>query len=166
MDSCVKSELKECLTRRCVLVGVGNTARGDDGFGPLLVRKLRGKTSLALVDAGSVPENWLGPIGQMAPSVVIVADAVSLEAPAGSLCWVPPEKLEGVGVSTHAPSLDMFVSFLKQTIAAEVYILGAVPEKVGFNEPVSAVIRRAIDEVTGLISALSPPAPVSGLSEK
>ena len=37
----MKSVLKEIFKGKIVIVGVGNTLRGDDGFGPMLIEKLK-----------------------------------------------------------------------------------------------------------------------------
>ena len=150
--------LEQHIKPGSLLVGVGNTLCGDDGFGPLVIKLLQGKTSLSLLDAGSAPENSLGKIGKLAPSEIIFIDAISLEASAGSLHWIEPDELEHLGISTHAPSLDLLVSFIKQNNQnAQVHLVGTVPVQVGFGTAMSDEVRQAAEELVGLISTLYPP---------
>ena len=54
----IAERLAECAEHPCVLVGIGNSMRGDDGFGPLVVDLLGDKTSVPLFNVGETPENW------------------------------------------------------------------------------------------------------------
>jgi len=156
MDPPIEKMLADCIERGCVLVGIGNLSRGDDGFGPALVRRLRADTSVPLIDAGDVPENFLGPITKSGKPVVVFADAVLLDAPPGSLHWIRPEELEAGAVSTHAGSLGLAATFIKQTTGAEVYVLGVVPKNLRFGDAVSRTVMRAVDFVATAVSQLSP----------
>lgn len=156
MDPRIKKMLSDCIGRGCVLVGVGNLTRGDDGFGPALIKRLHSNTSVPLINAGDVPENFLGPITKTEASVVIFADAVLLDAPEGSLHWVRVEELDAGGVSTHAGSLRLAAAFIKETTGAEVYVLGVVPKNLGFGDAISQAVCRAVDVAAAAVSELSP----------
>ena len=153
----IADRLAQSLKHRCALVGVGNRLRGDDGFGPLVIDLLAGKTSLQLFDVGSNPENYLGPITDAAPEEVILIDAIAFDAPVGSLHWLEPDDLLAAGTSTHAPSFDMFVSYMAQSIAAQTHILGVVPAQMQITAEISGPVRTAADRLASLITALSPP---------
>lgn len=153
----IAERLAECIERGCVLVGVGNVMRGDDGFGPRVIEGLRCKTSLPLLDGGMAPENWLGPITRLSPAVVVVLDAVVLDAPTGSLHWLNPDQLQAAGVSTHASGLDMFLLFLAQAVAADVNILGTVPDRTGLGDSMSEEVGKAAEQLISIISQLCPP---------
>jgi len=154
----IQAKLRECLKQSCLLVGIGNPLRGDDAFGPLVIEALRGNTKLPLLDVGSAPENFIGPLTRTAPAHIILLDAVSLEAPPGSLHWLEPSELEPSAVSTHAPSLDLLVSLIKQCSGeTRVHILGVVPSQVGFGDRLSDQTRQAVEQVTSMIAQLAPP---------
>ena len=69
-------QLNELRGSKTVLVGVGNTLKGDDGAGPLLCRELTGKICAELINAGTVPENYIQPIIHKKPQNLIIIDAV------------------------------------------------------------------------------------------
>src|SRR5574342_1091615 len=58
--------------KRVLILGVGNRLRGDDAVGPLLVEHLQGKVDIPLIDAGEVPENYLGPIEESGADMNII----------------------------------------------------------------------------------------------
>ena len=154
----IKDKLSQCVQRSCLLVGIGNTLRSDDGFGPLIIKLLRGKTFLPLIDAGSAPENVLGPISKLAPEEIILLDALSLEGPVGSLHWVEPSELDDIGISTHSPSLNLFVSFIKEYNAkAQIHLIGVVPERLDFAGEMTDKVRHAACELAEIFSSMCPP---------
>jgi len=156
MNSNALDQLERAVRLGCVLVGVGNTARGDDGFGPALIARLRGHTSLALLDAGPVPENYLERIARAQTPVVVFADALALDAPKGSLHWIQADDIGAGGASTHTGSLKIAALYLKQTCGAHVALLGVVAQDVRFGQPLSPPVARAIDTLAQTIVRLSP----------
>ncbi len=77
-------QLRERLQgKRTLILGIGNSMRGDDGVGPALIERLQGKVSATLIDGGEVPENYLGPIEAAGPEAVLIVDAADLKAAAG-----------------------------------------------------------------------------------
>ncbi len=154
----IRHNLHKCLKNKCLVVGVGNSLRGDDAFGPLAIKQLKGKTSLPLLDAGVAPENLMGPIRRLNPANIIILDAVSTDAPPGSLHWIDPNDLDQISVSTHASSLDLLFSYLKNdNPKVKMYILGAVPTRIGLGESISEPIDQALNEIVALFNELAPP---------
>ena len=107
-----RTALPPLLARRWLLVGIGNDLRGDDGFGPLLARRLIAR-SLPAIDAGMAPENVTGPILRAAPEVLILADATDLGAAVGTVRLLAATDLAEGGTSTHDPSLTMLLAYLE-----------------------------------------------------
>lgn len=143
--------LREHLRPGTVLVAVGNLLNGDDGFGPIVARGLAGKISLPILDAGCAPENILGSVMRLAPRKIIILDAVGCDGPVGSLHWIASDDLAPTGISTHGPSLEMFLCYVKEALAAEVYLVGAVAGHVGLGDAMSVEMRAAAAELVSLI---------------
>jgi len=153
----IKKKLANSVKQHCLLLGVGNVLRADDAFGPMVIKQLEGRTSLPLLDGGSAPENSLGAVCRLNASEIIIIDALCLKAPVGSLHWIEPDELENFSISTHAPSLDLLVSFIHQHNAeTQVHIIGVVPEKLDFGMGPSEKIRQAAEELAAIISSLCP----------
>ena len=54
--------LKRLLIGKVVIVGIGNSLRGDDALGPLLVERLKERVKVPCIDAGRSLENYIGKI--------------------------------------------------------------------------------------------------------
>src|SRR5574342_1429847 len=96
------TELKARLEgKRVLILGVGNRLRGDDAAGPLLVEHLQGKVDIPLIDAGDVPENYLGPIEESGADLVLIIDATDMDADAGAIGIFNIDQVQDKSVSTH-----------------------------------------------------------------
>lgn len=140
----LEERLAPLLTHPWLLVGVGSDLRGDDAFGPLLARRLSA-AGLPALDAGTSPESLTGPILRSGAEVLILADVGNLGAPPGTLRLVAPEAVVPGGSSTHDPSLDLLVAYLRAHRPFTVRILAVEPASLGLGAPVSAAVAAALE---------------------
>ncbi|MFH1407201.1 MAG: hydrogenase 3 maturation endopeptidase HyCI [Candidatus Omnitrophota bacterium] len=140
-------KLKELLKGKVVILGVGNRLRGDDGFGPALIERLKGKLDADLFDCGSAPENFLGKVIKLSPDIIIVADAADFGAGAGEIKIFDIDELKNIGFSTHNLSPKVFAEFLKAQIKAKIYLLACQPKSTSFGEGLSAEVASAIEQI-------------------
>mgnify|MGYP001470637271 CR=1 FL=1 len=133
--------------KRLVIIGVGNSLRGDDGVGPALVERLQGKTSATLIDASDVPENYLGLVAQAQPQVVVIVDAVELGASPGDLALIEAAQLGGAKATTHNTSLAPFVQILQADTGADIFLLAIQPRATLFGEGLSAPVRVTLERL-------------------
>jgi len=145
--------LRPILAGPAVLVGVGRAEQGDDGFGPAVVASLRGRTSLPLIDAGAVPENFLVPIASLKPRKVLFLDAADYGAEPGALALLEMDDVGSPG--THKPSLRLVKEFLEQQASARSYLLAVQPCKGG-GAGLSGAVRAAAAAVAGAVVILRP----------
>lgn len=150
--------LREILTGKTCLVGIGNNLRGDDGFGPYFIERLREKSLLPeenLMTVEDVPENYAFPISRMNVNCVVFVDAVILDAPPGTVVLGPLAALEEVGqiASTHKLSLHLTARVIEET-GKKVYLLGVVPESMEFGRGLSPVVRQSATELLSLAETL------------
>ncbi|MDI6698558.1 MAG: hydrogenase maturation protease [Candidatus Saccharicenans sp.] len=150
--------LRKLLAEKICLVGIGNHLRGDDGFGPYFIEKIREKSLLPeenLMTVEDVPENYAFPISRKDVGSVVFVDAVILEAPPGTVVLGPLEELEEVGqiASTHKLSLRLTARVIEEA-GKRVYLLGMVPETMEFGRELSPKIRRVTDELVGLLEGM------------
>ena len=133
-----------------VVVGVGNRLRGDDAVGPMVIDELAGSDGLALIDAGSAPENHLEPIVRLKPGLVVFVDACDFRGSPGEFREFGREELDRLAgglVSTHTLPLTMTVVLLGQQVEAEIALLGIQPERLDFNAGLSEPVRAALPRV-------------------
>jgi hydrogenase 3 maturation protease len=140
-------DLRALVHGRTVVVGVGNSLRGDDGVGPAVIARIRDLCSALCLDAGPVPENYLGPIVRANPDAVLLVDAVDLGLAPGSWSILSRDDLAESGLTTHTVSLGTFIDFLKTQIQGEVYVLSVQPETLEFGAELSLAVGETVDQL-------------------
>lgn len=73
---------------RVAVPGIGNHLFGDDGVGVLMARELTARAGrqadCLVLDAGTAPENFTGPLRRFRPDFVLLVDAAQLSAEPGT----------------------------------------------------------------------------------
>ena len=149
-------ELYEWLSgaKRVSVVGVGNVMRGDDGFGVEVVKRLKElgvPPNVQLIEAGQVPESFLGVMRRFKPTHILFVDAAIQGLNPGELRLLDPRDELGLPISTHKIPLRLLCDYVEQTIGSKTAILAAQPEHVGFGEGLSDPVRRGVEEAAGVI---------------
>jgi len=139
-----------------VIVGIGNTLKGDDGAGPLVCEQLSGKICAEVIDTGTVPENYIQKIIKKAPQNLLVIDAIDFGAPAGIINIFKPEQLDSFVLSTHTLSPRLFVDLVCKEITADVYFIGIQPAQMQLGQPQSSQVSEAIQRLVGALSEIFP----------
>ena len=150
------SKLRDSAT---VIVGIGNTLKGDDGAGLLVCEQLRrAKVCAELIDAGTVPENYIQPIIKKAPQNLLIIDAVDFGAPPGTISIFEPEQLNSFVFSTHTLSPRLFVDMIRSQLHVDVYFIGIQPAQTQLGQPISAQASQAVEQLTHTLTRIFPPA--------
>ena len=157
-DENVIEQLKKLRSSKTAIVGIGNILKGDDGVGPLICQQLHSKQICAeLIDAGTVPENYIQPIVRKAPQNLIVIDAIDFGAAPGTINIFKPEQLNSLVLSTHALSPHLFVDMIRKQIKTTVYFVGIQPAQTRLGQSVSAQVSRAVERLTCTLTEIFPP---------
>ena len=151
----------EHLKGRVLIVGIGNTFRGDDGAGPALIKRLKSRRSsracqtpacqLFLMDVGETPENFLGKMVECKPDTILFVDAADFGAPAGSINLIDAEDLSAGGFSTHSSSISLVIDYLRRETQAKILLLGMQPERLGMGDGLSKSVEKAIQKIEELV---------------
>jgi len=128
-----------------VILGIGNSLKGDDCAGPAVCQRIKGKVAAEVIDAQTVPENYIRPIIKNSPEFLLVIDAVDFEAEPGTIRLLDPESLSSLTLSTHVPSPRLFVDMLRQEIPLGVYFIGIQPGQTDFGQSPSSAVAEAIE---------------------
>jgi len=150
----VVERLERLRHRRMLIVGVGNTLKGDDGVGPSICQGLDGKVCAGVLDAGTVPENYIQQIVRKAPEGLLVVDAMYFGAEPGAVMIFQPEQLGSMAWSTHALSPRFFVEMVRGEIEVETLFLGIQPGQCRFGEGLSAEVAEAAGSVAEVLVGL------------
>jgi hydrogenase 3 maturation protease len=164
----LRDDLKARLQGTVLVVGIGNTLRGDDGFGPSMIERLEGKVSARLLDVGEVPESYLGRVLEQKARTILVLDAADMGEAAGTVAILEAEDLAECNVSTHQMPLELFFRYLRENSHADVFALGVQPKQISLGSEMSPEVESTaaiLSEV--LIELLSEaPAQLSGASRQ
>ena len=145
--------LKELLSTSTVLVGVGNALRGDDSFGPLVIRKiLTGGYPLNAIDAGTAPENYVSRIARLKPSLVVMIDAVHFGAEPGRTRVFRSSELGGASLTTHGMPLSAVMEEIQTRTGVPTLLLGVQPGRLTIGEPLSGPLQAALEDTLDTIA--------------
>jgi len=149
-------ELSEQLSNICsentLVIGIGNTLKGDDGAGCFVCQQLKDIAPEQVIDAGTVPENYIGPIIEKRPDVLVVVDAIDFGGSAGAVKIFATEELSSAVISTHTLSPRLFVDVICKSIPMDVWFVGIQPGQTALGEGLSAEVERATGMVAGILA--------------
>lgn len=147
----LEEKIRDLLKGRIVYMGMGNILRGDDGIGPKLVEELL-KKGARTVDAGTVPENYIGPVKRLEPDIIIMIDAVHLGREPGSVELLERDEiLENSGFSTHSLSPVLIMERLESETGAEVFMLAIQPADITLGAPLSPAVNNLLTTLPDLL---------------
>ncbi len=152
----LSEQLNKLRNSSTVIVGIGNTLKGDDGAGPLVCEQLRGKVCAEVIDAGTVPENYIRKIIKKAPQNLLIIDAIDFAASAGTINIFKPEQLDSFVLSTHTLSPRLFVDMVCGNIQVDVYFVGIQPAQMQLGQPQSEQVNESIQWLAGTLAEIFP----------
>lgn len=141
---------KRLFSGKIVFMGVGNVLKGDDGFGAVLARKIIGRVSFKVFEAGMAPENYLGALVKEKPDTVIIADTADTGEKAGKSSLLRPDALSGASFFlTHNSSLQLLLEFISaEGVKAEVFVLCAQPGTFALGGDLSPGVMEEIRKIS------------------
>jgi len=142
----LRAGLEEKISgRTCVVVGVGNELRGDDGAGVAVARQLAGKVPWTVIDAQTAPESFLMEIVHHRPQTVVVVDALDFGREPGAIDLIEAGAVCGQGPSTHGPAPVAFFEALNMMHPCRCVVLGIQPKGANLGASLSEPVRRAVE---------------------
>jgi len=152
----ILKQLNKFRDSKTLIVGIGNTLKGDDAVGPLICQQLTGKTSANLIDVGTVPENFIQPIIKKAPQNLLIIDAIDFSAPPGTTKIFKPKQLNKTAFSTHTLSPLLLLDVVCRSIKVDVYFIGIQPAQTKLGQSQSPHVTHAIQWLTKILSDIFP----------
>ena len=149
-------QLSKLRGSKTLIVGIGNTLKGDDGAGSVVCQELAGKISADLIDAGTVPENYIIPIIKKAPDNLLIIDAIDFSAPPGRVNIFKPDQLSNLIISTHTLSPRLFIDMICQDIKPHIYFIGIQPAHTQLGQTISAEVSDAMKWLEQKLSEIFP----------
>ncbi len=142
-----KNHLRKRLKGSIVALGVGNPLKGDDGFGSELAKRIKDKVNFTVYDCGTAPENYIGKIEKLEPDTVVIFDIAKAGNPFGTIKIFQIDDIPDSGLTTHDPSLKLFMNMLKETKDIDIFLLSVEPKQTEFGWNMSKEISRSLKEL-------------------
>jgi len=140
--------------KKVLLFGVGNRQRGDDGVGSYLLKRLQKKIRIPLLDAGDVPENYIGQIEKSGANFVLIVDAADFGASPGEIALIELSDLKKIGASTHTANLSLLLKVIPKEKRPETLLVAIQPGSTLPGKGLSDAVRNSLDGLDALFVRL------------
>jgi len=144
-----------------LVLGVGNTMKGDDGVGPYVVQRLlaagadrpacEASQSISAIDCGTVPENFTSSIRRLRPRLLVIVDAADMGLEVGEYRAIAGARVGSLGLSTHSMPLSLFMTYVSDLVGS-ILLIGVQPRTMALGDRLSAEVSAAGDTLVGLLT--------------
>jgi len=150
-----------------VVLGIGNTLKGDDGIGIYVVERVNkyleevksgseqakftdvGREIIA-INCGTTPESYTSIIRKHNPGRLMLLDAAEMGLSPGSYRIIPPERIEVMHVSTHSMPLSFLMSCVSE-LCKDIVLVGIQPERMELGAELSSTVQETGERMARLI---------------
>jgi hydrogenase maturation protease len=125
---------------------MGNSERGDDGFGSYIASSLVSLKTIKTIDCGRYIENYLNTIVNMAPDLIILFDTVKHGA--SDTLLLKNEEIvrdHALSISTHNLPFSAVYEYLKHECRADIWLFGVTARSYEtFSNYVKTIAQKVI----------------------
>lgn len=136
-------------SKKYILMGIGNTLRGDDGIGSIIAQDFKDRDWLSM-DCGVVPENFTSIIKKNKPDLVVLVDAVEMDLKSGEFRIISPDRISALHLTTHSMPLSFLISYLKD-YTQELIFIGIQPKTIDYSNSVSPEVIKSSEKIIGIL---------------
>jgi hydrogenase maturation protease len=129
--------------KKILFVGIGNLLNSDDGVGVYISRKIKNKSNISSLAVEVSIENYIGKINSLNPDVLVLIDCMDLNSTPGTFKLLSLCETKDLTFNTHNISLRSLSAFFPMPVL----ILGIQPEKIGFGENISYLVKTIADKI-------------------
>lgn len=131
-----------------LFVGVGNVLRSDDGVGVYISSRIKNTPVISALTVEMSIENYIGKINSLNPDILVIIDCADLKSTPGTYKLLSVKDIEDITFNTHNISFKQLSVFFKMPV----FILGIQPEKIGFGENISYLVKDVANYINNLIN--------------
>ena len=142
------AELLKGKDRKILFVGIGNLLRQDDGIGVYISTRLKETDNIKVITVEVSIENYIGKINSTDHDTLVLIDCVDMKKEPGTCELIHPDRVHDMTFNTHNISLKRLSEFFRN----EILILAIQPEKIGFGENLSYIVRDAGNRIIELVN--------------
>ncbi|MCD8553768.1 hydrogenase maturation protease [Seleniivibrio sp.] len=133
-------------------VGLGNSLRGDDFAGSLLITMIEPRDGIVLFDAGEKTETAYDKALEIKPVKAVFFDAADMRLPSGTVQIVYEDTLSMSAVSTHKVPLPLITKLIREETGAEIVICGIQPASVEFMHKMDESVKESCETLAKIIN--------------
>jgi hydrogenase 3 maturation protease len=155
VGSALEQSLRDIVAgKRTVVVCVGNRLRGDDGLGPLVAQKLRGRLKgTTVIDCRTTPENHILEIVALNPEIVLLVNAIDEGERPGTIVHheittQSSKKHTTLGHAIGLADIVHLIRVLSPGRRMRVYLLGVQARSF---DRLSGTVRQAADSISQVL---------------
>lgn len=141
--------LKDILSKKIVIVGVGSNYRKDDGVGNYIAESL--KDLVISIPAEENPELYIDMIKALKPENVLIFDAADFDGEIGDIREIREEEIDNLTISTHTLPLSLFSHMLRMETNINVKIIGIKPGVLTYGKGLSENVKKTADSIIDYI---------------
>lgn len=159
----LREQLERCFQGSACVMGLGNIEYGDDGFGVFLADALTQRVSGAVdsdvhtvVNAGAVPERYLGSIAGKGFDHLLFVDAVEFDGAPGSIVFLNAGEMASrfPQISTHKISVGVLAKWVEEGGTTKAWMLGVQPGSIKPVRGLTTHVQGTLTLLTELLSGL------------
>jgi len=155
-----KGKLKTWLAgaEKVAVVGVGNAMRKDDAVGVEIVKILRKRVSsrISLIEAETMPENYIEQIIDFCPSHVLIIDSGLIGEKPGKVKFLALTETSKTAISTHMLPLQVFCAYIEKAINAKILLLVIQPKDTGMGEDLTKELKETAGKIADFLVKILP----------
>lgn len=166
MKNPLKAQLDQAFAaaERIALLGCGSHLRGDDAAGVVIVEALedlngtQGVKTVQIFNGDVAPENQTGGIKEFKPDLVLLIDAVDMDAEPGTARLISSDKIkcDGVSFSSHMMPMAILIDYLIRETGCSVMLLGIQAKSLDFMAELTPAVATTVKTlITNLQEALT-----------
>lgn len=137
-----------------LIVGIGNSLKADDGIGSEICSQLKESIDDNVIDAGTVPENYIQVIINKSPKTILFIDAIDFGSPAGTVRIFDPCDLTMGGISSHTLSPRILSDMIANNAVVKIYFIGIQPKSTRIGQPMCREVESAKNELLKQLNRL------------
>ena len=129
--------------KKILFVGIGNLLKSDDGVGVYISSNIKNRDNISSLTVEAGIENYIGKINSLNPDLLVLIDCTDLNSAPGTFSLLPLSRIQDTTFNTHNISLKRLSEFFTMPVI----VLGIQPEKIGFGENISYLVRTIADKI-------------------
>ncbi len=147
----LENQLKDFLRGRVVILGIGNSMRGDDSSGIELARRLRNKISAEIFEGGTRADNFIDPILNARPNAVLIIDCFDFKESPGAVKMAQFGEMAFNKFVDNALITRTFIDTLTRKTQANIALLAIQPNLTLTHVEMSKEVQNAIVDLEEIL---------------